>query len=60
MQAIAVLTRLPVLEHEGLDYLSMDRVAQRLLLDLGEGVRLDFYNTHLHHPASVAAEQTRR
>jgi endonuclease/exonuclease/phosphatase family metal-dependent hydrolase len=59
VQAIAVLTRLTVLEHEGLDYLSMGRVAQRLLLDLGGGVRLDLYNTHLHHPATVAAEQTR-
>jgi endonuclease/exonuclease/phosphatase family metal-dependent hydrolase len=60
VQAIAVLTRLPVLEHEGLDYLSMGRVAQRLLLDLGEGVHLDLYNTHLHDPATVAAEKTRR
>jgi len=60
VQAIAVLTRLPVLEHEGLDYLSMGRVAQRLLLDLGEGVRLDLYNTHLHHPATEAAERIRR
>jgi endonuclease/exonuclease/phosphatase family metal-dependent hydrolase len=60
VQAIAFLTRLPVLEHEGLDYLSMDRVAQRLLLDLGGGVRLDLYNTHLHHPATVEAERTRR
>jgi endonuclease/exonuclease/phosphatase family metal-dependent hydrolase len=59
VQAIAVLTRLPVLEHEGLDYLSTGRVAQRLLLDLGEGVHLDFYNTHLHDPATVAAEQIR-
>jgi len=59
VQAIAVLTRLPVLEHEGLDYLSMDRVAQRLLLDLGGGARLDFYNTHLHHPANAAAERIR-
>jgi endonuclease/exonuclease/phosphatase family metal-dependent hydrolase len=60
VQAIAVLTRLPVLEHEGLDYLSMDRVAQRLLLDLGGGVRLDLYNTHLHYPANAAAERIRR
>jgi len=60
VQAIAVLTRLPVLEHEGLDYLSMDRVAQRLLLDLGEGARLDFYNTHLHYPPDAAGELIRR
>jgi len=53
VQAIAVLTRLPVLEHEGLDYLSMDRVAQRLLLDLGEGVRLD----PLQHPPPLPSER---
>jgi endonuclease/exonuclease/phosphatase family metal-dependent hydrolase len=60
VQAIAVLTRLPVLEHEGLDYLSMDRVAQRLLLDAGEGARLDFYNTHLHYPPDAVGERIRR
>jgi endonuclease/exonuclease/phosphatase family metal-dependent hydrolase len=60
VQAIAILTRLPVLEHEGLDYLSMDRVAQRLLLDLGGGGRLDLCNTHLHYPPTVAAERIRR
>jgi endonuclease/exonuclease/phosphatase family metal-dependent hydrolase len=60
VQAIAVVTRLPVLEHEGLDYLSMGRVAQRVLLDLGGGVHLDLYNTHLHDPANAAAERIRR
>jgi endonuclease/exonuclease/phosphatase family metal-dependent hydrolase len=59
VQAIAVITRLPVLEHEGLDYLSMGRVAQRLLLDLGDGAGLDLYNTHLHYPATVEAERIR-
>jgi endonuclease/exonuclease/phosphatase family metal-dependent hydrolase len=60
VQAIAFLTRLPVLEHEGLDYLSMERVAERLLLDLGEGVHLDLYNTHLHYPPNAEAERIRR
>jgi len=60
VQAIAFLTRLPVLEHEGLDYLSMERVAQRLLLDLGEGARLDIYTTHLHYPPNAEAERIRR
>ena len=36
-QAIAVMTRLPVEAHEGLDYILQDNVAQRLRLRLYEG-----------------------
>jgi len=49
-QAIAVMTRLPVEVHEGLDYVLQDNVAQRLRLRLDGGETLDFYNTHLHWP----------
>src|SRR3972149_1862228 len=49
-QAIAVMTRLPVEAHEGLDYVLQDNVAQRLRLRLDGGTTLDFYNTHLHWP----------
>jgi len=49
-QAIAVMTRLPVEAHEGLDYVLQDNVAQRLRLRLDGGATLDFYNTHLHWP----------
>jgi len=49
-QAIAVMTRLPVEAHEGLDYVLQDNVAQRLSLRLDGGATLDFYNTHLYWP----------
>ena len=49
-QAIAVMTRLPVEAHEGLDYVLQDNVAQRLRLRLDGGATLDFYNTHLYWP----------
>lgn len=48
LEALAIMTHLPLLEHEGFDYLIRDRVAHRIRLDVGEGLRLDFYNTHLY------------
>jgi len=62
-QAIAVMTRLPVEAHEGLDYTLQDNVAQRLRLRLDGGATLDFYNTHLHWPppsADVRLAQAKR
>jgi len=53
-QAIAVMTRLPVEAHEGLDYILQDNVAQRLRLRPGDGATVDFYNTHLHWPPPAA------
>ena len=53
VEALAVMSRLPVEAHEGLDYLLHDCVAQRLRLRLGEGTTLDFYNTHLYFPPSA-------
>ena len=53
-QAIAVMTRLPVEAHEGLDYLLQDNVAQRLRLRLEDGATVDFYNTHLYWPPPAA------
>ncbi len=53
VEALAVMCRLPVEAHEGLDYLLHDGVAQRLRLRLGEGTTLDFYNTHLYFPPSA-------
>jgi endonuclease/exonuclease/phosphatase family metal-dependent hydrolase len=53
-QAIAVMTRLPVEAHEGLDYILQDNVAQRLRLRLDGGAVVDFYNTHLHWPPPAA------
>jgi endonuclease/exonuclease/phosphatase family metal-dependent hydrolase len=56
-QSLAVITRLPVEAHEGLDYLSFEGVAQRLRLRLDGGALLDFYNTHLHYPPEAVEER---
>jgi len=57
VEALAVMCRLPVEAHEGLDYLLHDCVAQRLRLRLGEETTLDFYNTHLYFPPSATQER---
>ena len=57
VQALAVMSRLPVEAHEGLDYLSYEGVAQRLRLRLESGALLDFYNTHLHFPPEATEER---
>jgi endonuclease/exonuclease/phosphatase family metal-dependent hydrolase len=49
IEALAIMTQLPMVEHEGLDYLIRNRVAHRARLELPEGARLDLYNTHFHH-----------
>jgi endonuclease/exonuclease/phosphatase family metal-dependent hydrolase len=62
-QAQAVMSRLPVEAHEGLDYLSQECVAQRLRVRLDSGETLDFYATHLYFPppsTDVRLEQARR
>jgi endonuclease/exonuclease/phosphatase family metal-dependent hydrolase len=55
--AQAVMARLPVEAHEGLDYLSYEGVAQRLRINLEGGAKLDFYNTHLYFPPEGSAER---
>lgn len=57
IMANAVMSRLPVEAHEGLDYLSYEGVAQRLRLRLPDGKLLDFYNTHLHFPPEATEER---
>lgn len=56
-QALAVMSRLPVERHEGLDLLSYEGVAQRLRLRLEGGAALDFYNTHLYFPPEARDER---
>ncbi len=56
-QAQAVMSRLPVEAHEGLDYLLHEGVAQRLCLRLDSGAALDFYNTHLHFPPPATEDR---
>jgi endonuclease/exonuclease/phosphatase family metal-dependent hydrolase len=49
VEGIAVLTRLPVVEHDGLDLQSFNRVALRTRLRTEDGGTLQFYTTHLHY-----------
>ena len=56
VQALAVMSRLPVEAHEGLDLLSHEGVAQRLRLRLADAT-LDFYNTHLHFPPEATEDR---
>ena len=56
-QAQAVMSRLPVEAHEGLDYLSYEGVAQRLRVRVDGGATLDFYNTHLYFPPEAKEER---
>jgi endonuclease/exonuclease/phosphatase family metal-dependent hydrolase len=60
VEALAVMSRLPVEAHEGLDYLLHNGVAQRLRLRLEERTTLDLYNTHLYFPPSAAQERLKQ
>ncbi len=57
LEALAVMSRLPVDAHEGLDYLLHQGVAQRLRARLAGGEALDFYNTHLFFPPEAVEER---
>ncbi len=57
VQALAVMSRLPVEAHEGLDYLANEGVAQRLRVRLEGGEALEFYNTHLYFPPEAIDER---
>jgi endonuclease/exonuclease/phosphatase family metal-dependent hydrolase len=53
---IGTLSRLECLEHEVLDLLTHERVAQRLVFRCGER-EFAFVNTHLHHPPEAEQER---
>jgi endonuclease/exonuclease/phosphatase family metal-dependent hydrolase len=57
-QALAIIARLPVEAHEGLDFLSFEGVAHRLRLRVDDGALLDFYNTHLYFPPEATEERS--
>jgi endonuclease/exonuclease/phosphatase family metal-dependent hydrolase len=59
-ESLAIVTKLPVVEHDGLDYLMMNNIAHRVRLKLAEGVFLDFYNTHLYWVPSREGSEIRR
>jgi endonuclease/exonuclease/phosphatase family metal-dependent hydrolase len=57
VEALAVMSRLPIEAHEGLDYLLQENAAQRLRLRLPDGAALNFYNTHLHYPPAATEDR---
>jgi endonuclease/exonuclease/phosphatase family metal-dependent hydrolase len=59
-ESLAIVTRLPVVEHDGLDYLTMDNIAHRVRLKLDGEIFLDFYNTHLYWVPSREGSAIRR
>ena len=54
--AIATLARVPFEEHEILDLMSFERIAQRMVFRCGERPFV-FVNTHLHHPPEAQQER---
>lgn len=48
VEGIALLSRLPVLEHERLELPEGQRVAQRIVIEVA-GMPVNIANTHLHH-----------
>ncbi|HET7439314.1 MAG TPA: endonuclease/exonuclease/phosphatase family protein, partial [Nitrospira sp.] len=59
IEALAIMTRLPMVEHEGLDYLVRQRVAHRARVDVGDGRYVDFVNTHFHHIKDAQGDKMR-
>ncbi|MBF6599919.1 MAG: endonuclease/exonuclease/phosphatase family protein [Dehalococcoidia bacterium] len=54
--AIATLSCIPFEEHEVLDLMSFERVAQRMVFRCGDRPFV-FVNTHLHHPPEAQQER---
>jgi endonuclease/exonuclease/phosphatase family metal-dependent hydrolase len=54
--SIGTLHRIDCLEHEILDLMTFERMAQRLVLGVGS-FRFALVNTHLHHPVEASAER---
>ena len=59
LEALGIMTHLPVLAHEGFDYLIRNRVAHRVRIEI-DGELLDFYNTHFHHEQDEAGHKMRQ
>lgn len=56
---IGTLSRLEFLEHEVLDLMTFERVAQRSVFHCGDRP-FAFVNTHLHHPPEAEAERVQQ
>jgi endonuclease/exonuclease/phosphatase family metal-dependent hydrolase len=56
---IGTMSRLEILEHEVLDLMTFERIAQRLILRTGDR-HFAFVNTHLHHPPEAQDERVQQ
>jgi endonuclease/exonuclease/phosphatase family metal-dependent hydrolase len=54
--AIGTLARIPCVEHQILDFMTFERIAQRLVYEV-DGSRFALVNTHLHHPVNAVQER---
>lgn len=53
---IGTLAKIDCVEHEILDLMTFDRIAQRMVYEV-DGARFALVNTHLHHPVDAPAER---
>jgi endonuclease/exonuclease/phosphatase family metal-dependent hydrolase len=56
---IGTIARLECVEHEILDLMTFDRIAQRMVYEV-DGNRFALVNTHLHHPVEAETERTKQ
>ena len=59
VHGIATLARLEFVEHEVLDLMTFERIAQRMVFGAGERPFV-FVNTHLHHPPEAEKERVQQ
>ncbi len=59
VEGLAILSRLPPIEHELLDLMTFERVAQRLVMEAA-GRSFAFVNTHLHYPPNAERERVQQ
>jgi len=59
IHGIGTMARIECLEHEILDLMTHDRIAQRLVLQV-DGAPFVFVNTHLHHPPEATDDRVRQ
>ncbi len=59
INGIGTLAKVECLEHEVLDLMTFDRVAQRLVCR-ADGQQFVFVNTHLHHPPEAEQERVQQ
>jgi len=53
---IGTLAKIECVEHEVLDLMTFERIAQRMVYEV-DGTRFALVNTHLHHPPEAAEER---